>query len=91
MCFLTAFVTLELVNLAVLASSEGNIAQLLRYYNPSNGDHFYTTDWTVIGTLTPSVIGNDGYKYEGIVGGVFTGSRQEFTKKTKKIHEHQAC
>lgn len=39
---------------------------LYRYYN--GFEHFYTTDPHEIGTTTPGVVGNHGYRHEGIAG-----------------------
>ena len=40
-----------------------------RYYN--GAEHFYTTDATEIGTTTVNVVGDYGYKFEGIAGSIY--------------------
>ena len=45
-----------------------NSVPLYRYFNNNVSDHLYTTDEGEIGTITPMMIGNDGYKFESIVG-----------------------
>lgn len=42
------------------------LVPLYRYFN--GNDHFYTTNGAEIGTTTPGVVGNSGYKCEGIAG-----------------------
>ena len=43
-----------------------NTIPLYRYYRPSGGDHFYTTNANEIGTTTRGQTGNHGYRSEGI-------------------------
>ena len=44
---------------------------LYRYWQPSNRDHFYTTNANEIGTCTPGVVGKYGYISEGVACYVF--------------------
>lgn len=39
---------------------------LYRYYKPSSGDHFYTTNSQEIGTVSAGLVGHHGYRFEGI-------------------------
>jgi len=41
---------------------------ILRYFQATNNDHFYTTNSNEIGTTIVGHTGNHGYKFEGIVG-----------------------
>jgi len=47
------------------------LVPLYRYWHGANGDHFYTTNFQEIGTVTAGETGNYGYKYEGIACYVF--------------------
>ena len=65
------FVVLALVmflipGLNVSAAHASDISPMYRYYNPTTGDHFYTTDLRELGK------GKNGYRREGIEGRVFT-------------------
>jgi len=42
--------------------------QVYRYYNASNGDHFYTVNCSEIGLLNPREVGNHSYTDESILG-----------------------
>merc|ERR1712117_678405 len=45
-------------------------------------DHFYTTDLTEIGVTNVGMVGNHGYKYEGVLGYCFSNP----TTGTKPLH-----
>ena len=49
------------------ASQRCGTVPLYRYWNPSIGDHFYTTNIEEIGTATPGQKGKHGYISEGVV------------------------
>jgi hypothetical protein len=41
---------------------------ILRYYQPAQHNHFYTTNTAEIGTTTPGQAGNHGYVFESVLG-----------------------
>ena len=47
-----------------IAPPRGNscVKPLIKYYNPSISDHFYTISWDELGA------GRDGWQYEGVIG-----------------------
>ena len=51
--------------MTIFASHEPYTVPLYRWYNPTYGDHFYTTDPN--GEIAPVT----GYVYEGLAGFVF--------------------
>jgi hypothetical protein len=51
---------------SVKMAAVANSVPLYRYWNPTIGDHFYTTNWAELGA------GNYGWGYEGIQCYVFT-------------------
>lgn len=66
-CFVVLALVMFLIpGLNVSAAHASNISPMYRYYNPTTGDHFYTTD------LRELEKGKDGYRREGIEGHVFT-------------------
>ena len=44
--------------------ARSQMVPLYRYFHRNNVSHFYTTDASEIGTITPGVTGNDGYMFE---------------------------
>ncbi|CAF1602031.1 unnamed protein product [Adineta ricciae] len=52
----------------IYSTSQPNTRPFYRYYEQSNGAHFYTSDPNEIGTTTPGTAGKYGYVLEGIVG-----------------------